>query len=1110
MDTATRLLELGPGHGPTVVLGAPGTGKTTLLLRAVSARLAAGLDPSSLLVIAPSRAAAARLRDELSAGSGSTFSEPAVRTWAAYAFDLIRRARLDGYLPHVERPPRLLSGPEQDTLIGQLLAGHAAGITPGPAWPGSLGEAVGTRGFRQEVRELFDRLAEHGVEAGRLHELGSECSVPEWTAAAELYQEYRDLLDLGSAEAFDPAGLITAAAELLEHHPRLLGEERERLRLVVVDDLQEANPAQHRLLSLLARDADLLAFAAPDNVVQGFRGARPDLLARVDTFYGTEARPVAVATLEHSHRMPLDVAEAWGRVARRIPLAAGAAGRLLSHPAGTATGIAARPPEGAADRDTDHGAGTGAAGSVEAHVVESPVHELRLLTHRILEEHLMGGRPLDDIAVIVRNGALVRTVARHLGQQGISVSVPPAELPLRDEPAVRPLLDLLRLGLSGGDATGLHAVESLLTSRYGQSTALDVRRLRQGLRREEHARGGTRGSSELLAGLFGSVGIPEGSGREAAGARRIRRMLDALAEEADRGGATAETALWALWDASGMSGAWSTAALAGGGAGSRADQDLDAVLALFQAAERFVDQLPGATIAQFVDHVLAQDLPMDSLAGRGGSGPSVEVLTPAAAAGREWGLVLIPGLQEGIWPNTRLRGELLHSGALADVVEHGPVALRQRDPASRLRATRADELRSFAAAVSRCRGSLVCVAVDSEDHQPSGFLDLVSPWSPPVETGGPATRPVTRVPRARTLGSLVALLRQAAEAGARTAPAAAPTGPADDSGAAPASSASPGAGQPGPGSGGLDPTARDAAAVLARLATAPVPVRGADPDEWWGLAPATSTGPVTADGHPVKVSPSKVQAALESPLNWFVQAAGGEPATDFARSLGTLVHAIAEDLPDASGEQYLTELDRRWPELDLPTNWETHRDHDRAGSMLRKLAQYTLLMRQAGRELRGRETDFEVEIGDGSATVRLRGVIDRVEAGPDGRPFVVDLKTGKSQPSGKDVDRNPQLASYQAAVRAGALDGVAGLSRDPAGAALVQLGTSTKTPREQVQPAVEGEDWATPLVLEAARAMGAADFLARHDPTRGGAAGSSCRLPSVCPLCTEGRQVTEP
>ncbi|MCO1340007.1 ATP-dependent DNA helicase [Kocuria polaris] len=1044
-----RIAGLRAGHGPTLVLGAPGTGKTTALLAAVAARLGfapgahADLEPEQLLVLTSARSHASRLRDALSSMVDVTFSEPAVRTWSSYAFDLIRRARIGGYLPALQRAPRLLSGPEQDALIGQILDGHAAGLQSAPEWPAALGEAVGTRGFRDQLRELFDRLAEHGLEPADVQELGARHLVPEWEAAALVYQEYRDLLDLGNAEAFDPAGLISSAAGLLEGNAELLDQEQQRLRLLMVDDLQEANPAQYRLLSVLGRGRDVLAFAAPDSVVQGFRGARPDFLSRIDTQLGATTRLV----LEESFRLPRAIAQAWGRVARRIPVSAGRDGRSLVLPEAESL-----------------------AGRVSGHLVDSPVHEMRYVAHRILEEHLIAGRPLGDIAVIVRHGGLVRNIARHLTQQGIAVSVPPAEVPLKDEPAVHPLVTLLRLAQADGPPDEADVVEQLLTSRYGQATALDVRRLRQQLRRAEYAAGGRRTSSELLCALLApetDAALLEGLGREAAGARRIVRMLAAARRHLAADEANAETALWSLWEASGLEKVWSGAALAGGSAGHRADLDLDALLALFQAAERFIDQLPGSTVGQFVDHISSQELPMDSLAGRGSTAEAVAVLTPAAAVGREWGLVLIPGLQEGIWPNTRLRGELLKTGTLTAIVEDGPEAAAQRDAAARVRAVRADEFRSFAAAASRAREELVCIGVLSADEQPSALLDFVDP----VPDG--RERKITEVPRPRTLAALVAHLRRTMEE-------------AHD--------------------GGDPAEAREAGVVLAHLAHAGV--RGAHPDTWWGLVPPTSTGPVAPEDQAVAVSPSRVQAVLESPLNWFVQAAGGEAAVDFARSLGTLVHAIAEDMPEATGDQYRAELDKRWPELDLPPGWETEKDRERAEEMLRKLALYGIEMRKNGRRLVGQEVGFSIEVTDGRRTALVRGIIDRVEVGEDGRPYVVDLKTGKTKPSAGEVDRHPQLGTYQAAILAGALGDSLQLSGRPAGAALVQLGDGTKAMRPQEQPAIGDEDWATPLVLEAAGLMGAADFLARHDPSKGRAA--PCRLPSLCPLCDEGRQVTQP
>ncbi|RAX50053.1 ATP-dependent helicase [Arthrobacter sp. AQ5-05] len=1139
-----ELLELAPGHGPVLVLGGPGTGKTTTLLRVLTHRLDAGLDPQHVLVLSPTRAAAATLRDDLSAGTEKTFSEPAVRTWSAYAFDLIRRARLDGLLPALQRPPRLLSGPEQDTLIGHLLEGHALGITPGPEWPESLGEAIGTRGFRKELRELFDRISEHGLEAGALQDLGESLRRPEWVAAARFYQEYRDLLDLGSAEAFDPAGLLAAAANILEENPEFLEAEHERLHLVMVDDLQEANPAQHHLLSLLARGRDLVAFAVPDNVVQGFRGARPDMLGEFEARLGTGDTQARIVELRTSYRLNPELATAWGKVARRIPVAAGGAGRKLELPdtsataddTGTATAAeddavvqgatgptgqqpvpGRAPAQGTEPEGTEPGGqdpgndepGTPAPGRLEVLLVDSPIHEERLVAQRLLEEHLINHRPLESMAVILRNGAQVRSMAKYLAGAGIAVNTPPAETPLREEPAVRPLLDLMSLALAPGAPADPLLLQELLMSRYANASALDVRRLRQGLRRHEVAQGGNRSSAELLAGMLDELELLETMGREAAGARRLARMHRALRQELAGGNVNAETALWALWAASGMGEKWSQAALAGGILGTRADHDLDAMLAIFQSAERFVDQLPGSSVGQFVEHVLGQELPMDTLASRGGSAASVQVLTTAAAAGREWDLVLVPGMQEGIWPNTKLRGELLGGGELSDVIEHGPEILRVRNIASLIRETRADELRTFANAISRARDRVIAIAVASEDTAPSSFLDIVDP------VGAVQGRAAAFVPRPRTLSALVAELRQAAEATAL-----------DEA---------------------RGPLHRDATAVLGALVAAPHPIRGAHPASWWGLAESTSHGPVVPPGEPVKVSPSKVESVMNSPLNWFVQAAGGEAATDFARSLGTLVHSIAEEHPEAGGGEYQQVLEERWGELEMPQNWEGARDRERAESMLKKLAQYNVMMRTEQRRLIGREIPFEVLIhppgagavpgsGSGSDAVSgpdatdavdvqdtptdprapraalLRGVVDRVEADAAGNPWVVDLKTGKSQPSGKDVERHPQLGAYQAAIINGALAGKTGqeLTTVPAGASLVQLGTSTKTPREQAQPAITTEDWATPMVLAAAQLMGDADFLSRHDPARGGRSGSNCRLPGICPLCSEGRQVTEP
>ncbi|MDR6989045.1 superfamily I DNA/RNA helicase [Paenarthrobacter nitroguajacolicus] len=1078
------VVSLRQGSGPVLVPGGPGTGKSTVLVESAVRRVREdGLDPERILILAPGRHAAAALRDTFTGRLDRSLSTTPARTWASYAFDVIRRAKAEGVIP-LPRPPKLLSGPEQDLIIKELLEGHVRTGFQLP-WPEDLTAALPTRGFRHEIRQLFDRIIESGRTAEDLVGLAYECGRPDWMAAAELYSEYRDVLDLRMPEAFDPAGIITTARQIFQDSPAFLAAERERLQLILVDDAQESNPAVFELLADISEGKDVVVTYSPDTVVQGFRGARPDLVAELPALLGGMQGGVHECPLWFTHRHRPGVADAWTRVASRISQRSG--------------GQLARRLEQPPRADTPGQAPAG-DGRVEGHVLPSAVHELRYVSQRILEAQLREQREFSDIAVIVRNGGQISQLQRYLGGQGIPVRVPVADSAVRDEVAVRPLLEVFAVVLDPSKLTPETAV-SLLTSRIGGATAIELRRLRQSLRREELLGGGGRSSDVLLVEALLQPGALASLGIEGSSARRLSRMIAAGSTAAAQPGANAESVLWALWQATGLSSRWADMAMEGGNAGARADRDLDAMMALFHTAERFVDQLPGSGPEQFLDYLLNQELPMDTLAARAQLEACVEIMTPASAAGREWPVVIVAGLQEGVWPNTRLRGELLGSTVYADAVEHGVDYAVRRGPLSRLRDIRYDELRSFSTAVSRAREVLICTAVSSEDEQPSAFLDYVAPLEP-----GQYKRDYTPVDRPMTLRALVAELRQHAQS--------------EDS-------------APGAMSAG-----QEAARVLARLASTEPPVPGAHPDTWWGLAPLSSLEPVVPPGGTVFVSPSKVEAVHKSPLDWFVQAAGGEAATDFARSLGTLVHSIAQELPDASGSEYVAELVRRWPTLGMKDNWEGKLDFQRAEQMVRKLAQYILIMRSEGRSLLAVEHDFEVQLpdvrvnpvtaadpeSDSARHAVLRGQVDRLEVDAEGRLVIVDLKTGKRQPGKAEVARHPQLGAYQAAVLKGAFQD-AGAGEEavdagspnaaaagfvPGGAVLAHLGTKTKAPAVQQQDPLDPSDnWAADLVTEAAALMAGASFEARHDPGKGGHGGHGCRLPDVCPLCARGKQVTE-
>jgi len=1033
-----------------LVLGAPGTGKTTVALESVVAAVARGdLAPGDVLVLAASRRSAADLRDRLSARLQLTSGQAIVRTAASAAFAVLRaRAGLLG-----EPAPTLISGPEQDLLLAELLAGHAEGDGVPVTWPtGVPVEALGLRAFRDELRDLLMRAAERGLTPVDLAELGDRHGRSAWVAAAAVYQEYLDVTVLRAATPdvgarYDPAVVVEEAAEaLLAWDDEVAGAPRPRWRLVVVDDYQESTAATARLLRVLADDgARLVLLADPDAAVQTFRGASPALVGRADAGgdgpgeLGAE-RLVLGTVWRHGTRLREVVTDVAARVG--------------------AVGAVAHRRACALDQ-------TG-PGTARVVILPSAAQEAAYVAHTLRAAHLEDGTPWDRMAVIARSGAQVTALRRSLAGASVPVTVSGSDVALRDEPAVRPLLEAVRCVLgtaarAGSARGGLDAdtAARLLCSPLGGLDAVGLRRVRRALRAEEIAGGGGRTSDALL------VEVLEDPARAASLPATVRRPVLRLADllaagraAADAPTADAQTVLWSLWDAAGLAPVWRRSALAGGTSGARSDRDLDAVLALFRAAETFVDRMPQAPPGAFVDWVLSQDLPADTLAARAHR-EAVAVLTPAGAAGREWDVVVVAGVQEGVWPDLRLRDSVLGAQQLVELLAGREPDAGQLGAGARA-AVLSDELRSFTVAVSRARRSLLVTAVADTDAQPSPFCELVEPCDEDVDPRR------AQAPSPLDLRGLVALLRSRLEQSVLDG---APDG--------------------------------SAAALLARLAREGV--AGADPAGWHGLADPSSDAPLWGPDEKVPVSPSKVEAAATCALRWALEAAGGTAAASAGQSLGTLVHSIAQSHPTGSHAELAAELDRRWGELGLGTGWPAVVERRRAEQMVRRLAEY---VRDAGRPIVV-EGEFLLELD----RAVVRGSADRIEVvdegGPDGPPTarVSDLKTGRQAPSPAQALENPQLGAYQLAVDAGAFAELPPGTRS-AGAQLVFVSDVNKGPALRTQPALGPEDdgpsWARTLVEDVAGRMAASRFTATVNPLC-----PHCPVRRSCPVHDEGAQVVE-
>ncbi|WP_127571366.1 ATP-dependent helicase [Georgenia faecalis] len=1025
------------GTGHLLVVGAPGTGKSTTAVETFLARHERGVGGPSVLLV-PTRRGAARVRDVVAARLAATSADVVVRTPASFAHAVLRLRAAELHEP----PPTLITGPEQDAVLAELIAGHLDGLGAAIGWPSTISaDTLVQPAFRAELRDLLMRAAELGLTPAELARRGRRHGRPDWEAAARLLAEYEAVTALGDltpdrGARYDAARIIDEATIALRRWEQdVPGLPRPRWGTVVVDDYQDSTLATARLLRVLVDDgAELVLLGDPDAGVQGFRGGTPALVGAAQTdapVGGFGARRVDLTRVWRGD-------ERLREVARRVTARIGTQG-VAAH-----RSAAARPAAPGAAGEGDEAA----PGGVEAAVLGSGAQEVAFVARRLREEHLHHGTAWDRMAVVVRSTAQVSTVRRGLATWGVPVSSDAGQGVLRAEPAVRPLLTALRAVVA--DLGAAEAVE-LLCSPLGGMDAVSVRGLRRALRAAEIGDG----EDAVVAVLMDPTLAQALPAQHRSGPARVSRILAAGRAAVGRPQVGAREVLWELWHASGLAGPWRQRALAGGPGADRADADLDALMALFRAAEQFDERHTGAGPGAFLAHVLAQDLPADSLAARSQRTQAVQVLTPAAASGEEWDVVVVAGLQEDVWPDLRLRDSLLGSRLLVDLEAHRSTA--REGALERTVARREvldDELRMLAVALTRARRRLVVTAVLDLDQRPSAFLELVA--------GSPESATLVReVPPALDLRGLVAELRAELDR---------------------------------PGDEEAGERRAVAATLLASLAR--TGVAGADPREWAGLEAPTTAEPLRGEDEPVPVSPSSVGMAEACPLRWALETAGGRGEDSLVQSLGTLVHEIAAELPGGSVEELRAALDARWSTLGVPDGWAGRRTRAEADAMVERLAAY--LAAHPG------EVDVEVPFRVDVGRARLAGRIDRVEHVPGDASAVrvVDLKTSKNPVSAAEGQVNPQLATYQVAIEAGAL----GEDARSAGARLVYLGTGSGKATTRTQaPLAEAEEptWAHDLVARAAESMAGATFTARVGP-----ACPTCPVRTSCPATSEGRRTS--
>jgi superfamily I DNA/RNA helicase/RecB family exonuclease len=441
METRLSPEDWGPAiadcEGPQLVVGGPGTGKTEFLVRRAAHLMnLRQAEAEGLLLLSFSRRGVADLKGRIERQLDRTFGSVPASTFHSLAHRMLETAASRDE----SRPlPRLLTGPEQVALVGELLR------TEDPsAWPLTHRSLLRSESFAREVTDFLLRCRERLIDPETLAELAEQRA--DWRALPGFFNRYADAL--AQRNRLDYGTLLSRAVEALDAG-EIGVDVVASYRYVLVDEYQDTTATQRALLQrLYTQHRNLTVAADPYQSIYSFRGAELENVARFPTdFPDRDGAPARRVVLTTSFRTPPAILEAAERVTAGGELP-GAAGPVTPAPGD---------------------------GAVESYVFEQQTEEAEWIAAEVQRLHLESGLPYRTMAVFVRSKRrFIPELSRALERRGVPHDVPDSRL--ADQPAVRMILDCV-IAATEPEPEATRAVRRMLLGPLFTASVGSVREL---------------------------------------------------------------------------------------------------------------------------------------------------------------------------------------------------------------------------------------------------------------------------------------------------------------------------------------------------------------------------------------------------------------------------------------------------------------------------------------------------------------------------------------------------------------------------------------------------------------------------------------------------------
>ncbi len=587
MDAASIVEGLNPEQrravetteGPLLVLAGAGSGKTRVLTHRIAYLVGVcGIPPENILAVTFTNKAAGEMRERIEKILGPEAQDLWVSTFHSTCVRILRRD-----VGHLGMSRGFAIYDESDSLsvVKEALRRHE--LDPKVIEPRKIRWRIDDwKNAGTSPSEAFDNAADFETER-----------------SADLYRTYQRLLL--DANAMDFGDLLMLASELFDRFPEVLRYYRTRFQYVLVDEYQDTNRVQYKLVNQLAGEhRNLCVVGDPDQSIYAWRGA--DIRNILD--FENDYEDTRVVKLERNYRSTQPILR------------------------GASALVANNRDRKSKDLFTERTGGS----PIEICETRDEREEAQLVVGRILNGVRREGRVCGDFAIFYRTNAQSRVFEEELLKYDMPYAVV-GGVRFYDRAEIKDALAYLRLAINPADPVALRRIVNRPARGIGKTTL------------ERAAILADSNGVSLLEGLRLYAEDPAG----ARAASKVRVFLEVYAGLADAVAESSPSAAIAeVLDRSGYLRQLEAETTGESEARIENLKELVSAAADFERANAAPESDTLSQIELFLDQVAL----VTDLDGYARSEQAVSLMTAHTAKGLEYPVVFLVGMEEGIFPHS--------------------------------------------------------------------------------------------------------------------------------------------------------------------------------------------------------------------------------------------------------------------------------------------------------------------------------------------------------------------------------------------------------------------------------------------------------------------------